>query len=137
MDKDKTTLQLEKILEFFLVDNPVGTGLGIAIGLCFYGSMDALVEKFGQGIAFLKNIKWYVYVALPLIVFNIPNFFRKHRLDRELETKMHYVEEAIRRGKLTEEDGREAWKNFLEESVREISGVSAGRKKIDPPTIAE
>ena len=134
MDKDKVTLKIEKFLEFFLADNPVGTGFGALIGISLYGSLDALVEKFGQGIGFLKSIKWYVYVAFPVILFNIPNFFRRHRLDREIEIKMHYIEEASRRGKLTEEETRKAWKDLLEASVQEISNVSTSKRKIDPPS---
>ena len=125
-------------VDFFLVDNPVGTSLGLLLGGCLCGLVGAFIELGGQGLEFLRKIKWYVYVALPIIVFNIPNGFRKHRVDRPLETKMHYTEEIMRRGNFTEEERHKIWKDFLEETVKGLAAsapVEASRN--DPPTITE
>ena len=58
------------------------------------------------------EISIWFFLCFGVLLVHFPSLFKKHRIDEELETKMHYLEEAQKKGDFTQAEKRDQWKKF-------------------------
>lgn len=111
LDKvDKATSLAEEALTMLTGRNSTKTGLGVLIGVVFYTISDNVIRVTKAVI----TLPIYFWIALGILSLNFRNlFFAQRTIDEELEVKMHYIEEAQKRGNFTKSEQRQQWRNFI------------------------
>ena len=94
---DIVTSVIKRSVDILFVMNPMGTSVGAFTGLCGEGILKVFspaLQKYKDAFD-LSQLQTYHFLAAGVVLFNLPRFFRRRELPKEIEDAF----EAIRRTK--------------------------------------
>jgi len=107
--KDIVTKTLNRALDILFVNNPKSTSMGVLFGIIVKQISDIILNV----ISIVWRLSYILCISTGIFLFNIPNLYRKYKLDESLEVMMHYINEGQKKQGLSQKDKREQWKEFI------------------------
>lgn len=130
MDKDKVTYHVSRAINILFLYNAVGTSFGILVGVTVMGVQTLIAQYFPP----FGLIKWYFFITLGIIIFNIKPFITKKYLDPEIERLLAYIRQTIKEGNFTESEERRIWREVIELVMAEYNHVANNDENLNNPT---
>ncbi|NSB12148.1 hypothetical protein [Clostridium beijerinckii] len=124
---DVLTKLISKSTNFLLINNPKATSMGVLFGV-FLCNLGKSVLKYLE-INF--ELSYWICMPLTIVLFNIPNLFRKHDINPEIETMMNYVKKAQKEGNFTASEKRQQWRNVVETINKSISIENNSKNQLE------
>lgn len=110
MDKfDTLSKTLSNALNFLFLHNPKYTSFGIVFGVFLYG----IRGFFVLNIPSIDKIEWYAFIALGVMLFNIPNISKKYNMNPSIETHIAYLQKIQKEGNFSEKEKRQQWRDLI------------------------
>lgn len=108
-EKDELTKLFSKAIDIIFINSPQRTSFGILLGIVCKEGTDIIFQLKGISL----DIKYTLFICAGILLFHIPDFFFKHRIDEDLETQMHYLLEAQKHGRFSANEKRSQWRQFI------------------------
>ena len=128
---DKITNLAEKAFNMLFIRNPTRTSLGVLLGVILHTIFDNVIRLTKIALTF----PIYFWMALSVFALHFHSLFTPHAIDEELETHMHYIEEVQKKGKFTEREKRQQWRNYVsriyEKASESMDNYNAGQSATD------
>jgi len=97
ISSDQLTGLLRRSIDTLFLENPVGTSLGILLGLVMDGVFSASAAVFQGWIARAREaLHWWTWVAFGILGFNLRPFLRRHKLDPALLEALDFIKQQER-----------------------------------------
>ena len=118
---NKLTLNIKRATDVLLIENPVGTSMGIFAGIILYGLI-GLFSPMLQTITIIKisAIKWYHLVAMGIFGFNAKSFFVKTKYPIEVERRIELIEEMQNKGKITQSQADIMYHSLIKKYIESV-----------------
>jgi hypothetical protein len=97
MSSDQLTALFRRSVDTLFLENPVGTSLGIFLGLVLQGAFSASAAVFGGWVARAQEVlHWWTWVAFGIFGFNLRPYLRRHKLDPALVEGLEFIKQQER-----------------------------------------
>lgn len=109
MKKDDLTYQVSRAINILFLYNVIGTSYGVLLGvlvLSFQELLASILPPFGL-------IKWYGFIVLGVLIFNIKPIIKKKYIDPNIEKQLIYVRQLIKEGKLSAKEKKEIYRKLI------------------------
>lgn len=128
--KDKLTYLISRAIKTLFLYNAVGTSFGILVGVTVMG-LQPLIASYFQPFAL---IKWYAFITLGMVVFNIKPLVKKEFLDPEVERQLASIRQYIKAGNFSKSEERKMWRDVIESAITGFSQERNNDANINNPT---
>lgn len=99
--------------------NVLGTCYGCLIGVVLIALQD-LVASY---VPVIGHIKWYGFIALGVLLFNIDPIIKRKYEDPKIELRLKYIRETLKEGNFSDNEKREIWKKQINVISEELSDI--------------
>lgn len=107
--KDTGTKILLQVINILFLYNVTGTSYGVLVGLIILGCQDLITTFF----PIFGLIKWYGFIAIGILIFNIKPFVKKEYVDPKMEKQLRYVREVVKEGNFSDKEKRMIWRKTI------------------------
>ncbi|AXQ98002.1 hypothetical protein [Pseudoalteromonas piscicida] len=92
------TLFFRKAVNILFIQNPVGTGLGVLIGVMLEAVLNIIISFFN--ILSIGVVKLYHLVAVGVFGMNIKSYNSRHDIDPSIKSAIEYIEIGVKEGRI-------------------------------------
>ena len=125
--KDTVTKIFIKVLNILFLYNIVGTTFGCLVGFLALSFQEAFALYF----PLIGKIKWYGFISLGVLLFNIPPLVKKRYMDPEIEKRLKYTREILKEGAFTDKEKKLHWRRLMNTILKEWSEDTANTEHND------
>lgn len=115
-DLDGATAHLRRALDVLFLSNPVGTSLGVLLGLVLHAAARAAADASLRPLA-----PWWAWVAAAVFAFNIGPYLRRHRLDPSLQNALAWLREEESRSLLPRSEIRQMYRDLYQRVLNDVT----------------
>ncbi|SIQ02296.1 hypothetical protein [Marinobacterium stanieri] len=121
------TLLLRKVFDVLLVKNPIGTGLGVLLGIALQGLVGLFTPTL-KTILYLdfSRLTYLHYISFSVFSFNIKTFLSKDKVDPSIERIFDFIKESEKDGKIDKETAHKYYNQLCSEIVSRVVIESDG-----------
>lgn len=121
---ERTLIALDSIL----LQNRKATSFGFLFGIVVLAFRELLSEL---NAAFSK-VAFYGYPLAGVLIFNIPNMFRKHNINPSIESSLRYLKKIHKDGNYSEEEKRLNYRALVQRIIDEYQHQQSPGKSEQP-----
>ncbi|MCF7512972.1 hypothetical protein L3V43_05055 [Pseudoalteromonas sp. L23] len=92
------TLFFRKAVNILFIQNPVGTGLGVLIGVMLEAVLNIMISFFN--ILSIGVVKLYHLIAVGVFGMNIKSYNSRHDIDPSITSAIEYIEIGVKEGRI-------------------------------------
>ena len=130
---DPLSKVFSKIINILFLYNVTGTSYGVLIGLLLLSLQD-IISIY---IPVFSLIKWYGFIILGILIFNIKPLTSNKYEDPKIEMQLKYIREMIKEGNFTAKEKKQIWENVINSTIIEFSNTTSDTENSDDNSAIE
>lgn len=129
---DKITYTVKVATDVLLVKNPMGTSMGIFLGIILQGVTAVINPAFPllQGIK-LSNLTILHFIAVGVFAFNIKGFFNRHKVSPEVKEAILFIDEQLSKGLMTKIEAKQRYRELTTKVIENVTMNSEVSPKVN------
>jgi len=119
--QDKATAGIKVATDILFVRNPVGTSMGVLLGVVLHGIagfLSPLLETIQQ--IKMSALNMGHYIAIGVFSFNIKGFTDRHKIDPEVEEAITFIEQQVASRKITRAEAKLQYRRLISKVVENV-----------------
>jgi hypothetical protein len=119
---DQVTGAAKQALDILFLANPTGSSLGVLTGVVCHGLL-GLVGPFLTSVEWLAldTVKLAHLIALGVLVFNLPSYSRRHRVDPKIEEALLFIQREASKGNIPKWQQRIMYENLFNRVLQSVT----------------
>ncbi len=112
--QDRLTASIKLATDILFVKNPVGTSMGIFLGIILHGLVSLLAPLIAS-IKYLEtsSLNLAHYMAVGIFGFNIRSFKSRHKISPEIEEAFNLIKQMEQSKKITKVEAKEHYRVLI------------------------
>jgi uncharacterized membrane-anchored protein YitT (DUF2179 family) len=132
MNADKATELTRKAINVLFVANPVGTSIGVLIGVVLDGIIGLLTPFLKTfEIINIAAIKLWHLVCFGVVSINTPNYLRRKEVDSSIQNAIDYIEEQKNNNSITEWQAKQMYANLHQKVLENVALETGSQNRAD------
>jgi hypothetical protein len=118
---DKLTYAIKIATDILFVRNPVGTSMGVLGGVIFHGVVGVLSPTIQAVDAIrVSSLNIFHYIAFGVFSFNVKGFYSRHKVSKEVEEAILFIDEQVRKGMYTKIEAKQRYRELINRVVENV-----------------